>query len=101
MMMRAEERGDLRRGSGQTIIEPTGGNTGLGLAVACNIYGYKLVLVVPDNYSREQKRLLRLFGATVILPNSAEDNNSHGILAAGVAFTQLKLLASLRSPDPL
>lgn len=90
MILRAEERGDLQRGSGQTIVEPTGGNTGLGLAIACKIYGYKLVLVVPDNYSAEKKRLLRLYGATVISSKSAEGNNSHGILAA-----QLKL----RNPE--
>lgn len=84
MILRAEQRGDLQRGSGQTIIEPTGGNTGLGLAIACKIYGYKLVLVIPDNYSLETRRLLRLFGATIILSNSAEGNNSHGVLAANL-----------------
>jgi cysteine synthase A len=81
MLLRAERRGDLTRGSGQTVLEPTGGNTGLGLAIACNIYGYKLVLVVPDNYSAEKQRLLRLYGATVILSDSSRGNNSHGELA--------------------
>jgi cysteine synthase len=84
MILRAEERGDLQRGSGQTIVEPTGGNTGLGLAIACKIYGYKLVLVIPDNYSTEKMRLLRLYGATIILSSSASGNNSHGVLAANL-----------------
>lgn len=81
MIVRAEERGDLQRGSGQTIVEPTGGNTGLGLAIACKIYGYKLVLVIPDNYSSEKQRLLRLYGATIIQSKSVEGSNSHGVLA--------------------
>lgn len=81
MILRAEERGDLTRDSGQTILEPTGGNTGLGLAIACNIYGYRLVLVVPDNYSTAKQSLLRLYGATVILSDSSRGNNSHGELA--------------------
>jgi cysteine synthase A len=84
MILRAEERGDLQRGSGQTIVEPTGGNTGLGLAIACRIYGYKLVLVIPDNYSREKMRLLRLYGATIVLSSSASGNNSHGVLAGNL-----------------
>ncbi|WP_316213721.1 MULTISPECIES: cysteine synthase family protein [unclassified Bradyrhizobium] len=90
MIRRAEERGDLTRGSGQTVLEPTGGNTGLGLAIACNIYGYRLVLVVPDNYSAEKQRLLRLYGATVVLSDSSRGNNSHGELAHDLL---------LRNPD--
>ena len=82
MIVRAEARGDLRRGSGQTIIEPTGGNTGLGLAIASKIYGYKLILVVPDNYSVEKRQLLELYGAKVILSPSASGGNSHGELAS-------------------
>jgi cysteine synthase len=86
MILRAEQRGDLQRGSGQTVLESTGGNTGLGLAIACNIYGYKLVLVIPDNYSPEKQRLLLLYGATIIQSKSGDGNNSHIELA-----TRLKL----------
>ncbi|OQR34745.1 cysteine synthase [Pseudomonas sp. T] len=78
MVRDAEERGVLVPGSGQTIIEPSGGNTGIGLAIAANILGYRLVLVIPDNYSPEKQQLLRLYGAEVVLSDSRRGNNSHG-----------------------
>lgn len=80
MILDAEKKGRLIRESGQTIIEPTGGNTGIGLAIAANIYGYKLVLVIPDNYSKQKQGLLRLYGADVRLSNSQQGGNSHGEL---------------------
>ncbi|MDN6320783.1 MAG: PLP-dependent cysteine synthase family protein [Marinobacter sp.] len=78
MLLDAEQRGLLRRGSGQTIVEPSGGNTGIGLAIAANLLGYRLWLVIPDNYSVEKQKLLRLYGATVVLSDSTKGNNSHG-----------------------
>lgn len=81
MVRDAEARGILVPGSGQTIIEPSGGNTGIGLAIAGNILGYRVVLVIPDNYSPEKQKLLRLYGAEVVLSDSRRGNNSHGELA--------------------
>ena len=78
MILDAERRGILIRGSGQTIIEPSGGNTGIGLVMAGNVLGYKVVLVIPDNYSPEKQKLLRLYGARVVLSDSRLGNNSHG-----------------------
>lgn len=78
MVQDAESRGILTRGSGQTVIEPSGGNTGIGLAMVCNNLGYKLVLVIPDNYSVQKQHLLRLYGATVVQSDSSKGNNSHG-----------------------
>ncbi|WP_163831940.1 PLP-dependent cysteine synthase family protein [Spartinivicinus ruber] len=78
MVHEAENKGVLKRGSGQTIIEPSGGNTGIGLAMAAAIYGYKLVLVIPDNYSKEKQRLLKMYGAEIVLSDSRLGNNSHG-----------------------
>lgn len=78
MILDAERRGVLIRDSGQTIIEPSGGNTGIGLAMAGNVLGYKVVLVIPDNYSPEKQKLLRLYGARVVLSDSRLGNNSHG-----------------------
>lgn len=78
MVMAAEARGILTPGSGQTILEPSGGNTGLGLAIMANLRGYRLVLVIPDNYSPEKQRLLKLYGAQVVLSDSRLGNNSHG-----------------------
>ena len=78
MILDAERRGVLIRDSGQTIIEPSGGNTGIGLVMAGNVLGYKVVLVIPDNYSPEKQKLLRLYGAKVVLSDSRLGNNSHG-----------------------
>ena len=60
-----------------TIIEPTGGNTGLGLSLVSTIKGYRFIAVVPDNYSTERINLLKLHNAQVILSNSKCGNDSH------------------------
>jgi cysteine synthase len=61
----AEQRGALRQG--MTIVEATGGNTGIGLAFACAIRGYRLVLTMPQAMSAERVALLRHLGAEVVL----------------------------------
>ncbi|RJF77967.1 PLP-dependent cysteine synthase family protein [Rhodopseudomonas palustris] len=81
MVMDAEKRGVLTRGSGQTIVEGTGGNTGIGLAIAANLLGYRLVLAVPDNYSKDKIKLLRAYGADVRLSDSRLGRDSHFRLA--------------------
>lgn len=86
MISNAEETGILIRGSNQTIIEPSGGNTGIGLAMAANLLGYKLILVIPDNYSKEKQKLLKLYGAEIILSDSRLGNNSHGEKAFEIQF---------------
>lgn len=64
MLEKAEEEGKLKEG--MTIIEATTGNTGIGLAMAAAVKGYKLVIVMPANMSEERKRLLEFYGAEVI-----------------------------------
>jgi cysteine synthase len=61
----AERRGVLRPGT--TLVEPTGGNTGIGLAFAAAIRGYRLVLTMPETMSTERVALLRQLGADVVL----------------------------------
>ena len=61
----AERRGLLR--PGMTLVEATGGNTGIGLAVAASVRGYRLVLTMPETMSRERVALLRHLGAEVVL----------------------------------
>ncbi len=78
MIDAAEADGILTPGSGQTILEPSGGNTGIGLAILANLRGYRVILVIPDNYSLDKQRLLKLYGAEVVLSNSHHGNNSHG-----------------------
>ena len=65
MVLDAEKRGILRPGA--TIVEPTSGNTGVGLAFVCSTRGYKLVLTMPDTMSRERMSLLKAYGAQLVL----------------------------------
>lgn len=74
----AERDGTLR--PGQTVIEATSGNTGIGLAMACAAKGYPLVIVMAENFSIERRKLLRFLGAKVILTPAAAKGT--GMLAA-------------------
>ncbi len=69
MINSAEQKGLLKKG-GQ-IIEPTSGNTGIGLAMIAAARGYKLTIVMPDNMSIERIKLLEYYGATVVLTSAA------------------------------
>ncbi len=65
MIAAAEDEGCLR--PGMTIVEPTSGNTGVGLAVAAAVKGYRLLLVMPESMSQERRKLFRMLGADFIL----------------------------------
>lgn len=70
MIQDAEEKGILKPGS--TIIEPTSGNTGVGLAWVGTSKGYKTILTMPETMSMERRNLLQAFGATIVLTPGAE-----------------------------
>ena len=65
MIKRAEDSGELT--PGKIIIEATSGNTGIGLAMACAVRGYKLMLIMPETASEERKMIMRAYGADILL----------------------------------
>lgn len=86
MIEAAERAGQLLPGG--TVVEATSGNTGVGLAIACAIKGYKAVFVMPDKMSQEKIQLLRAFGARVIITPTAvppEDPRSYYSVSARIA----------------
>jgi len=70
MIETAERKGKVNADT--TIIEPTSGNTGIGLAMVCAVKGYKLILTMPETMSIERRRLLSAFGAKLVLTPGAE-----------------------------
>jgi cysteine synthase A len=76
MINQAERDGRLK--PGDTIIEPTSGNTGIGLALVAAVKGYRLVLTMPDTMSEERRSLLAAYGATLVL--TADTKGMHGAI---------------------
>src|SRR5260221_8336240 len=80
----AERTGALK--PGQTVIEATSGNTGIGLAMVCAQKGYPLVVTMAENFSVERRKLMRFLGAKVILTPAAEKGS--GMVAKALELAQ-------------
>jgi len=83
MVEEAEKDGRLRPGC--TILEPTSGNTGISLAMAAKLKGYRMVCVMPENTSEERRQLLRMWGAEIITSPAAGGSNEAVRVAKRVA----------------
>jgi cysteine synthase B len=83
MIEAAERDGKLRPGC--TILEPTSGNTGISLAMAAKLRGYRLVCVMPENTSTERRQLLAMFGAEIISSPAAGGSNQAVAMAKQIA----------------
>ncbi|HEX2435134.1 MAG TPA: cysteine synthase family protein [Solirubrobacterales bacterium] len=83
MLEDAEDRGLIS--PGQTILEPTSGNTGIALAMVCGRKGYPLKVVLPDNVTNERVQLLRMYGAEIVYSEGAKGSNGAVELALEMA----------------
>jgi cysteine synthase B len=83
MIEDAEERGAIA--PGQTILEPTSGNTGISLAMICRYKGYPVKVVMPDNVTAERTQLLRMYGAEIVYSDGSEGSNGAVELALEMA----------------
>jgi cysteine synthase B len=83
-MVRAAEA-EGRLAAGDTILEPTSGNTGIALAMVAKLRGYRLVCVMPENVSTERTQLLRMYGAEIIFSPAAGGSNQAVAMARQIA----------------
>ncbi|MDA8393157.1 MAG: cysteine synthase family protein [Actinomycetota bacterium] len=83
MIEAAEKDGVLH--PGQTLLEPSSGNTGIGLAMICRVKGYRLKIVMPSNVSRERRQLLGVWGAEIIESPGGEGSNGAVRMARQIA----------------
>lgn len=98
MIRRAEERGYIQ--IGDTLIEPTSGNTGIALAMAAAVKGYRMILVMPEHLSVERRAVMKAFGAEIVLTPSAGSmeaaiDKARELVASGKG----KILDQFSNPD--
>jgi cysteine synthase B len=98
MIRRAEERGEIR--PGDTLIEATSGNTGIALAMAAAMKGYRMVLIMPEHMSVERRAVMKTFGAEIILVSKEASMEGARDLAKEMeARCEGKVLDQFSNPD--
>lgn len=98
MIKHAERKGVIK--PGDTLIEATSGNTGIALAMAAAMMGYKMILVMPENQSVERRQLMKAYGAELILtPKQASMEGARDIAAAMQAQGEGIILDQFSNPD--
>jgi cysteine synthase B len=98
MILRAEERGEIKPGN--TLIEPTSGNTGIALAMVAAMRGYKMVLVMPEHLSLERRQTMAAFGATFVLtPKDGGMEMARDIAEQMQARGEGRILDQFANPD--
>lgn len=98
MIVQAEVRGDIQ--PGDTLIEATSGNTGIALAMAAAIKGYRLILIMPENATQERKDAMRAYGSELILVSQAAGMEGARDLALSMqAQGKGKVLDQFNNPD--
>ncbi|HKK05743.1 MAG TPA: cysteine synthase CysM [Gammaproteobacteria bacterium] len=98
MIRHAEARGEIR--PGDTLIEATSGNTGIALAMAAAIKGYRMVLIMPENMSVERRAVMKAFGAELVLvPREASMEGARDLAAQMQAEGKGKVLDQFSNPD--
>ncbi|MBS0450513.1 MAG: cysteine synthase CysM [Proteobacteria bacterium] len=98
MIKRAEERGEIK--PGDTLIEATSGNTGIALAMAAAIRGYRMVLIMPEDLSVERAQTMKAFGAELVLtPKSGGMEYARDLAEQMVAQGKGRVLDQFANPD--
>jgi cysteine synthase B len=98
MIRRAEARGEIK--PGDTLVEPTSGNTGIGLAMAAAIRGYRMVLIMPEHLSVERRQTMRAFGAELVLtPQAGGMEGARDLADRMVAEGKGVMLDQFANPD--
>ena len=98
MILRAEARGDIK--PGDTLIEATSGNTGIALAMAATMRGYRMVLIMPEHLSIERRQTMRAFGAEIVLvPQKGGMEMARDVAEKMVAEGRGIMLDQFANPD--
>jgi len=100
MIEAAEREGKLKPGSGQHILEPSSGNTGIALAMIGSLKGYKVTVVMPDSFTMERRQLLELYGAEVVLSDGSKGSNGAVELALEIGAKDPKYFMPFQYANP-